>query len=153
MRFVGRRGARVSDRMTPVAQLVVHEGPLDPDGAERVMVERKVKKLPLVDRGGVLLGLITSRDLVRRRRMPFATRDARGRLRVGAAIGATGDYIERATELIRAGVDVLVIDTALAEIRVALAKDPGNPVLGRLLAATHQKKVDTLRRVLRLTRT
>ena len=112
MRFVGRRGARVSDRMTPVAQLVVHEGPLDPDGAERVMVERKVKKLPLVDRGGVLLGLITSRDLVRRRRMPFATRDARGRLRVGAAIGATGDYIERATELIRAGVDVLVIDIA-----------------------------------------
>jgi IMP dehydrogenase len=112
MRFVGRRGSRVSDRMTPVAQLVVHEGPLEPDAAERVMVERKVKKLPLVDGGGVLIGLITARDLVRRRRMPFATRDERGRLRVGAAIGATGDYLERAAELIRAGVDVLVIDIA-----------------------------------------
>src|SRR4051812_45508688 len=112
MRFVGRRGARVSYRMTPLKQLVVHEGLLDPDAAERVMVERKVKKLPLVDGGGVLTGLITARDLVRRRRMPFATRDDRGRLRVGAAIGATGDYLERAAELIRADVDVLVIDIA-----------------------------------------
>jgi IMP dehydrogenase len=112
MRFVGRRGSRVLDRMTPVAQLVVHEGALEPDAAERVMVERKVKKLPLVDGAGVLIGLITARDLVRRRRMPFATRDDRGRLRVGAAVGATGDYLERAAELIRAGVDVLVIDIA-----------------------------------------
>nr|MDQ3349166.1 IMP dehydrogenase [Acidobacteriota bacterium] len=112
MRFVNRRGSRVSDRMTPLSQLVVHHGHLEPEAAERVMVERKVKKLPLVDADGALLGLITSRDLVRRRRMPFATRDDRGRLRVGAAIGATGDYLERAAELVRAGVDVLVIDIA-----------------------------------------
>ncbi len=112
MRFVNRRGSRVSDRMTPLSQLVVHHGHLEPEAAERVMVERKVKKLPLVDADGALLGLITSRDLVRQRRMPFATRDDRGRLRVGAAIGATGDYLERAAELVRAGVDVLVIDIA-----------------------------------------
>jgi IMP dehydrogenase len=112
MRFVARRGVRVSDRMTPVTQLVVHAGPLELEDAERIMVERKVKKLPLVDSAGVLIGLITSRDLVRQRRMPFATRDARGRLRVGAAIGATGDYLERAAELVRADVDVLVIDIA-----------------------------------------
>ncbi|MDQ3214247.1 MAG: IMP dehydrogenase [Acidobacteriota bacterium] len=112
MRFVKRGGSHVSDRMTPLAQLVVHHGHLEPEAAERVMVERKVKKLPLVDRDGTLLGLITSRDLVRRRRMPFATRDGRGRLRVGAAIGATGDYLERAAELVRADVDVLVIDIA-----------------------------------------
>jgi IMP dehydrogenase len=112
MRFVERRGLRVSDRMTPVQQLVVHEGPLEPDAAERVMIARKVKKLPLVDASGVLLGLITARDLGRQRRMPFATRDDRGRLRVGAAIGATGDFLERAAELIRADVDVLVIDIA-----------------------------------------
>jgi IMP dehydrogenase len=112
MRFVNRRGSRVSDRMTALAGLVVHNGPLEPDAAEQVMVARKVKKLPLVGADGVLLGLITARDLVRRRRMPFATRDSRGRLRVGAAIGATGDYLERAAELIRAGVDVLVIDIA-----------------------------------------
>ena len=60
----------------------------------------------------MLIGLITARDLLKQRRMPFATRDSRGRLRVGAAIGATGDYLERAAELIRAGVDVLVIDIA-----------------------------------------
>jgi IMP dehydrogenase len=112
MRFVNRAGFRVSNRMTPLAHLVVHQGLLEPEAAEQLMVERKVKKLPLVDAAGVFLGLITSRDLVRRRRMPFATRDARGRLRVGAAIGATGDYLERAAELMRAGVDVLVIDIA-----------------------------------------
>lgn len=112
LRFVDRSGARVSDRMTPVQSLVVHKGQLSPEQAERLMVGRKVKKLPLVDEHGVLLGLITARDLVRQRRRPFATRDERGRLRVGAAIGATGDYLERAAELIRAGVDIIVIDIA-----------------------------------------
>ena len=112
MRFVSRPGSRVADRMTPVAKLVVHEGPIEPEAAERVMVERKIKKLPLVGAGGSLIGLITARDIVRQRRMPFATRDGRGRLRVGAAIGATGDYLERATELLRADVDVIVIDIA-----------------------------------------
>ena len=76
------------------------------------MVERKIKKLPLVTKDGRLIGLITARDLVRQRRMPFATRDSQGRLRVGAAIGATGDYLERAGELLRADVDVIVIDIA-----------------------------------------
>ena len=112
MRFVNRPGVRVADRMTPRAQLVVHRGALDLSAAERIMVERKVKKLPLVDESDVLLGLVTAKDLLRQRRMPFATRDQRGRLRVGAAIGATGDYIERAAELIRADVDVIVIDIA-----------------------------------------
>jgi IMP dehydrogenase len=112
VRFVERAGAVVRDRMTPVTELVTHVGPLSLEAAERLMVERKVKKLPLVDEAGTLIGLITSRDLVRQRRLPFATRDERGRLRVGAAIGATGDYLERAAELIRAGVDVIVIDIA-----------------------------------------
>jgi IMP dehydrogenase len=60
----------------------------------------------------VLLGLVTARDLVRQRRRPFATRDTQGRLMVGAAVGATGDYLERAAELVRVGVDVLVVDIA-----------------------------------------
>jgi IMP dehydrogenase len=112
MRFVTRRGSRVADRMTPVAELVTHEGAVEPAAAERLMVERKIKKLPLVAKDGTLIGLITARDLVRQRRMPFATRDDHGRLRVGAAIGATGDFLERAAELIRAEVDVIVIDIA-----------------------------------------
>ncbi len=112
MRFVAREGSRVAARMTPRAELVVHEGAIDPDAAERLMVEKKIKKLPLVTKDGRLIGLITARDLVRQRRMPFATRDSQGRLRVGAAIGATGDYLERAEELLRADVDVIVIDIA-----------------------------------------
>jgi IMP dehydrogenase len=112
LRFVRGEGLRVSDRMTPVDRLVVHTGAVSAEDAERIMVERKVKKLPLVSEDGTLLGLVTARDLVKQRRLPFATRDDQGRLRVGAAIGATGDYLERAAELLKAEVDVLVIDIA-----------------------------------------
>ena len=112
LRFVDATGATVADRMTPLDRLVVHRGNVTPEEAERIMVARKVKKLPLVEDGGVLKGLVTAKDLIRQRRRPFATRDAQGRLMVGAAIGATGDYLERASELVRAGVDVLVIDIA-----------------------------------------
>ena len=112
MRFVETKTAVVRDRMTPRDRLVVHEGALSLDEAERVMIERKIKKLPLVDVTGRLTGLITARDIARQKQLPFATRDAQGRLMVGAAIGATGDYLERAVELQRAGVDVLVIDIA-----------------------------------------
>ena len=112
IRFLSDSTARVSDRMTPRDRLVLHEGDLGLAAAERLMVDRKVKKLPLVSADGTLLGLITSRDLLRQRRLPFATRDDLGRLRVGAAIGARGDYLERAAELLRTGADVLVIDIA-----------------------------------------
>ena len=112
LRFVQQAHTRVGDRMTPLDGLIVHRGPLAGDEAERLMIERKVKKLPLVGEDGTLIGLVTAKDLLRQRRLPFATRDERGRLRVGAAIGATGDYLERASELVRAGVDVIVIDIA-----------------------------------------
>lgn len=102
----------VSARMTPRDRLVVHQGPVSQDEAERIMVAHKIKKLPLVEADGTLIGLITAKDLIKQARHPFATRDARGRLRVGAAVGATGDYLERAVEVQRAGADVLVIDIA-----------------------------------------
>ncbi len=112
VRFVNAREGAVRSRMTPVNQLIVGQGELSLDAAERLMVEKKVKKLPLVDRNGTLLGLITAKDIDRQERLPFATRDAHGRLRVGAAIGATGDYLERAAELVKAQVDAIVIDIA-----------------------------------------
>ena len=112
VRFVTAHGETVASRMTPRETLVVGEGELTLDAAERLMVERKIKKLPLIDRNGILLGLITAKDIMRQERLPFATRDEFGRLRVGAAIGAKGDYLDRAHELIRAGVDVIVIDIA-----------------------------------------
>jgi IMP dehydrogenase len=112
IRFVPADQGTVAGRMTPVDALVTGEGELTMEAAERLMIDRKIKKLPLVDRDGTLIGLITAKDIVRQERLPFATRDAHGRLRVGAAIGAKGDYLERAAELVRAGVDVIVIDIA-----------------------------------------
>ncbi|MEW6322599.1 MAG: IMP dehydrogenase [Acidobacteriota bacterium] len=112
VRFVPTDTGTVESRMTPVDALVVGQGELTLAEAERLMVERKVKKLPLVDRDGRLLGLVTARDITRQVKLPFATRDAHGRLMVGAAIGATGDYLERAQALVAAGVDVIVIDIA-----------------------------------------
>ncbi len=102
----------VAGRMTPRERLTAHVGRLSPARAERLMVAQKVKKLPLTDRQGRLTGLITARDLLHLKRLPFATRDAHGRLRVGAAIGATGDFLERAAALVAADVDVIVIDIA-----------------------------------------
>jgi len=64
------------------------------------------------------LGIITAKDLLKHAEHPFATRDAHGRLRVGAAVGAIGDYLERASELIRVGADVLVVDIAHGHSRV-----------------------------------
>jgi IMP dehydrogenase len=112
VRFIDIGEGTVGSRMTPVDALVIGRGELSLEAAERLMIERKVKKLPLVDTDGVLIGLMTARDILRQERLPFATRDASGRLRVGAAIGAKGDYLERAAELVRAGVDVIVIDIA-----------------------------------------
>ncbi len=102
----------VAERMTPRAALVVQTGPLSLAEAERLMIARKIKKLPLVDDEGRLAGLMTARDLVKHKQHPFATRDAQGRLRVGAAVGAVGDYLERAAEVVKAGADMLVIDIA-----------------------------------------
>jgi IMP dehydrogenase len=108
----------VADRMTPRAALVVHTGPISLADAEQMMTRHKLKKLPLVNADGTLLGLITAKDLVKHKEHPFATRDERGRLLVGAAVGATGDYLERAAEVVRAGADVLVVDIAHGHSRV-----------------------------------
>jgi IMP dehydrogenase len=111
MRFSGTSGT-VADRMTPRERLVTRQGTIDSAAAEEAMRTHKVKKLPLVDDDGTLVGLVTAKDLLKQKALPAATRDAHGRLRVGAAIGAKGDYLERAAELLRAGADVIVIDIA-----------------------------------------
>jgi IMP dehydrogenase len=111
LRFSGGTG-RVSARMTPREKLIVREGSIESAAAEAVMREHKIKKLPLVDGAGQLLGLVTAKDLIKQKQLPAATRDSHGRLMVGAAIGAKGDYLERAAELLRAGADVIVIDIA-----------------------------------------
>src|SRR5947209_6537353 len=82
------------------------------DEAEQILGRHRIEKLPVVDGGGVLKGLITIKDIHKRRQFPDANKDRFGRLRVAAAIGAAADYIARARALIDAGVDALIIDTA-----------------------------------------
>jgi IMP dehydrogenase len=80
--------------------------------AEAILHRHKIEKLPVVDSGGRLKGLITVKDIQKRIEFPNATKDERGRLRVGAAVGVGPDAWERASALVDAGVDVLVVDTA-----------------------------------------
>lgn len=80
--------------------------------AKQVLREKKVEKLPILDEGGYLKGLITLKDIKRKEQYPLASQDSKGRLLVGAAIGVRGDSLERAEALLQAGCDVLVIDIA-----------------------------------------
>src|SRR5438093_695786 len=80
--------------------------------AQRILHQHRIEKLLVVDKNQNLKGLITVKDITKKIKYPLSAKDDQGRLRVGAAIGATGDYLERTAELVRAKVDVLVIDTA-----------------------------------------
>jgi len=82
------------------------------DEAERILAKHRIEKLPVVDDQGILKGLITVKDIFKRRQHPDANKDEHGRLRVAAAIGATPDGLDRAGKLVAAGVDVLVVDSA-----------------------------------------
>src|SRR5690348_4290798 len=82
------------------------------DEAEEILARHRIEKLPVVDEAGTLRGLITVKDIHKRRQYPDANKDQYGRLRVAAAVGSTGDYLIRAKALIEAGVDAIVIDTA-----------------------------------------
>ena len=102
----------------PVADAMTKQGlitaPLGTtlDEAERILGRHRIEKLPVVDEGGRLRGLITVKDIHKRRQYPGANKDEIGRLRVAAAIGAGGDYLTRAKALTDAGVDALIVDTA-----------------------------------------
>ena len=84
----------------------------DLDEAERILARHRIEKLPVVDNEGILRGLITVKDIFKRREHPDANKDQHGRLRVAAAVGATPDVQSRAKALMQAGVDVLVVDSA-----------------------------------------
>ena len=80
--------------------------------AEAILQNHKIEKLPVVDADGVLIGLITFKDIQKFKNFPNACKDEHGRLRVGAAVGVTADTLERVEALYKAGVDVIAIDTA-----------------------------------------
>lgn len=108
----GQDDRRVDEFMTPVQELITGPPDISAEEAERRLFEHRIEKLPLVDAQRRIRGLITKQDIILSRRRPWSSKDAKGRLLVAAAIGARGDSLERAAELIRAGVDALVIDIA-----------------------------------------
>jgi len=122
-------GRTVRETMTPMPLVTAPVGISNADAAA-LLGSHKVEKLPLVDGNGRLAGLITVKDFVKTEKYPNATKDSEGRLRVAAAIGFYGDAWERATALVEAGVDVLVVDTAHGHARamidmiLRLKKDP-----------------------------
>ena len=109
----------VREVMTPMP-LVTGPVGIDRSSAAALLAKHKVEKLPLVDDEGVLAGLITVKDFVKSEQYPAATKDAEGRLVAAAAIGFYGDAWERASALVEAGVDILVVDTANGHARLML---------------------------------
>jgi IMP dehydrogenase len=108
----GLEERRVDEFMTPVARLTTGPPDITIGEAERLLFERRIEKLPLVDEQRRIRGLITKQDVILSRRRPHSAKDEKGRLLVGAAIGARGDFLERAAELLNAGADVLLVDIA-----------------------------------------
>jgi IMP dehydrogenase len=102
----------VTTVMAPLARLVTAPAGTDHQVAEEMLQDRKVDKLPLVDADGRLTGLMTYKDIRKRRRAPYASKDAQGRLLAGAAVGVTADLTQRVAALVEAGVDIISIDTA-----------------------------------------
>ena len=109
LRFETNMNTLVKDRMTKAPLITAPKG-CTLDDAEKIFSQNRVEKLPIVDKDGKLDGLITIKDLKKRKEYPNANKDSYGRLRVAAAIGV--GQIERAKALVDAGVDVIVIDSA-----------------------------------------
>src|SRR4051812_10005072 len=109
----------VGEVMTPMPLITAPVG-IDRSEAAAILRQHKRERLPLVDRDGHLAGLITVKDFVKSEQFPNASKDANGRLLVGAAVGYFGDAYQRATTLVDAGVDVLVVDTAHGHARLLL---------------------------------
>ena len=111
MRFITSMDMPISEVMTKEDLVTAPEGTTHEE-AQEILRHRKIEKLPIVDKEGKLAGLITIKDIQKASKYPNSAKDAHGRLLCGASIGVTKDVLERAGALIRAGVDVLVLDSA-----------------------------------------
>ena len=111
LRFETRTDIQISKVMTKENLITVPVG-TTLEEAEKILHEHRVEKLLVVDDKYTLKGLITVKDIQKKLKYPNAAKDSHGRLRVGGAIGATGDFLERAQELVKAKVDLLAVDSA-----------------------------------------
>ncbi len=103
---------KVSEVMTPRSELITARKGVSMEDAKKTLHSNRIEKLPLLDGRGNLAGLITSKDIMKRKQFPSATKDSKGRLRVAAAVGVKGDHMERSRRLLDAGADALVVDIA-----------------------------------------
>ncbi|RKZ22926.1 IMP dehydrogenase [bacterium] len=108
--FVENKALPVRELMTK--EVVTAKEDINLEEAKKILMEKKIEKLPVVDEEGRLKGLITAKDIIKNLLFPNAVKDSLGRLRVGAAVGVSKDSVERASALVDAGVDCLVIDSA-----------------------------------------
>jgi IMP dehydrogenase len=111
LQFERNLDQKIKDAMTKEGLVTAPVG-TDLDEAERILAKHRIEKLPVVDAQGVLKGLITVKDIFKRKEHPNANKDQHGRLRVAAAVGGTPAAVERAKVLLEAGADVLIIDSA-----------------------------------------
>ncbi len=112
VRFESDVSKKVKELMTPREKLVVALPGISLERAKQVLHEHRIEKLPIVDDKNKLIGLITIKDVLSVMEHPNAARDSKGRLVVGAAVGTSKDTLERVDVLVKAGVDVIVVDTA-----------------------------------------
>jgi IMP dehydrogenase len=144
--------------MTPFERLHTSPPGIGEDEAERLMFEKRIERLPLVDERRRIRGLITLRDILFFRNRPFSSKDGKGRLLVGAAVGARGDFVERAAALVEAQVDLLFIDIAhghsdimaeaIAALRARFATTPlvgGNVATGEGARFLAERGVDAIK--------
>jgi IMP dehydrogenase len=125
IRFETDLSRPVKELMTPREKLITAPESISWDDAIALLQKNRIEKLLLTDAQGLLKGMITVRDIMKRQNYPQAVQDRKNRLLVAAGIGVTGDYLERAQELANAGVDLIVIDTAHGHhinIKTALQK-------------------------------
>ncbi len=111
LRFEQNHKRPIKEVMTSKDLVIAKEG-TDLKKAEQILQHHKIEKLPVVDKHGKLVGLITYRDIIKVKVRPNANKDSLGRLRVAAAVGVTSDILERIDALVKANVDAIVIDTA-----------------------------------------
>lgn len=112
LRFENNTTQPISNIMTGQDRLVTTQEGTTLEQAKSILHEHRIEKLPVVDQNGKLCGLITIKDIEKAKAYPLSSKDQKGRLRVGAAIGVDATSFERAEKLVEAGADVIVIDTA-----------------------------------------
>ena len=111
LRFEKDMDKRIDEEMTK-ENIVTTNQSTDMEAASQILQEHKIEKLPVVDKDGKLVGLITYKDITKAKDKPMACKDAKGRLRVAAGVGVTADTLDRMQALVDAGADAIVIDTA-----------------------------------------